>query len=46
VLPAAIAVAPPIGTYTVVNKKAGREILGARFSDDLLMHADKVYPEE
>jgi len=44
--PGAIAVSPPIGTYTVINKKTGRELLGNKFREEHLMHADKIYPEE
>lgn len=46
IAPAKIGVTPPIGTYTVINKKSGREIFGAKFNESLLMYADKVYPEE
>ncbi len=44
--PASIGVQPPIGTFTVVNKKTGREILGNAFNEELIGNADKVYPVE
>lgn len=44
--PAAIGIQAPIGTFTVVNKKTGREIFGDNFNEDLFGNADKVYPEE
>ncbi len=44
--PAAIGIQPPIGTFTVVNKKTGREMFGDNFNEDLFGSADKVYPEE
>ena len=46
IAPAKIGVTAPIGTYTVINKKSGREIFGAKFNESLLIYADKVYPEE
>lgn len=46
VAPSAIAVAPPIGTYTVINKKTGQDLFGAKFKEEHLMQADKIYPEE
>jgi putative tryptophan/tyrosine transport system substrate-binding protein len=44
--PGKIGVTPPIGTYTVINKKSGREILGDKFNEELLIYADKIYPED
>lgn len=44
--PSSIPVAPPIGTFTVINKNVAKEILGDKFDEALLFQVDKVYPSE
>ncbi len=44
--PSSIPVAPPIGTFTVINKNAAKEILGDKFDESILYQVDKVYPAE
>jgi putative ABC transport system substrate-binding protein len=45
-LPSSIPVAPPIGTFTVINKNVAREILGDKFDESIIYQVDKVYPAE
>ncbi|MDM8550216.1 ABC transporter substrate binding protein [Desulfobacterales bacterium HSG2] len=40
-----IPVAPPIGTYTVINKEAAESLMGKDLDESILDEADKIWPE-
>ncbi len=44
--PVSIQVAPPIGTFTVINKNIAKEILGNQFDESIIYQVDKIYPVE
>ncbi|KPA10557.1 hypothetical protein MHK_009239 [Candidatus Magnetomorum sp. HK-1] len=44
--PANIPVAPPIGTYTVINRDSAKLLIGDNFDESIYDDVDKIYPEE
>jgi len=46
VLPANIPIAPPIGTFTVINRDYMQLLIGDDFDESIYDEVDKVYPEE
>ena len=44
--PSSIPVAPPIGTFTAINKNTAKEILGDKIDESIFFQVDKVYPAE
>lgn len=44
--PSDIPIAPPIGTFTVINKHVAKSLLGDSFNENIYDNVDKVYSEE